>query len=94
MEVFLFELLWVGQVLLSLGIVAGLLFIDDIWGLDGVIHKTVFSLLAWIVFAVLLWGRHRLGWRGNTAIKGTLSGFALLIVGFYGVKFTLEYILS
>ena len=94
MEEFLFELLWVGQILLSLGIVAGLLFIDDIWGLDGVIHKTFFSILAWIVFAILLWGRHRLGWRGNTAIKGTLSGFALLIVGFYGVKFALEYIIT
>ncbi len=94
MEVFLFELLWVGQLLLSLGIVAGLLFFDDIWGRDGVIHKTFFSILAWIVFAVLLWGRHQLGWRGVTAIRGTLSGFALLLVGFYGSKFALEYIFS
>lgn len=94
MEQFLFELLWVGQVLLSLGIVAGLLFIDDIWGRHGVIHKTFFSILAWIVFAVLLWGRHQLGWRGVTAIRGTLSGFGLLIVGFYGSKIALEYILG
>ncbi|HJN95915.1 MAG: hypothetical protein CMQ15_00110 [Gammaproteobacteria bacterium] len=94
MEAFLFELLWVGQGLLSLGIVAGLLFIDDIWGIDGIIHKTVFSLLAWIVFAVLLWGRHQLGWRGVTAIRGTLTGFSLLIVGYYGSKLALEYIFS
>lgn len=94
MEVFLFELLWVGQILLSLGIVAGLLFVDDIWGRDGVIHKTFFSILAWIVFGVLLWGRHQLGWRGVTAIRGTLIGFGLLIVGFYGSKVALEYILG
>lgn len=94
MEVFLFELLWVGQVLLSLGIVAGLLFIDDIWGRDGVIHKTFFSILAWLVFAVLLWGRHSLGWRGLTAIRGTLIGFGLLILGFYGSKVAIEYILG
>lgn len=94
MEVFLFELLWVGQVLLSLGIVAGLLFVDDIWGRDGVIHKTFFSILAWIMFAVLLWGRHQLGWRGVTAVRGTLAGFGLLIVGFYGSKIALEYILG
>lgn len=94
MEVFLFELLWVGQILLSLGIVAGLLFVDDIWGRDGVIHKTFFSILAWIVFGVLLWGRHQLGWRGVTAIRGTLIGFGLLIVGFYGSKIVLEYILG
>ena len=94
MEVFLFELLWVGQILLGLGIVAGLLFMDDIWGRDGVIHKTFFSILAWIVFAVLLWGRHQLGWRGVTAIRGTLTGFGLLIIGFYGSKIALEYILG
>lgn len=94
MESFLFDLLWVGQVLLTLSIVAGLLFIGDIWGRDGVIHKTFFSILAWCVFAVLLWGRHQLGWRGTTAIKGTLSGFALLILGYYGTKIMLEYILS
>lgn len=94
MEAFLFELLWVGQVLLTLGIVAGILFIDDFWGLDGIPHKTVFSILAWVVFAILLWGRHQLGWRGQTAIRGTLGGFALLIAGYYGTKFVLEFILS
>lgn len=94
MEAFLFELVWVGQMLLTLTIATAFLFFDDIWGVDGVIHKTVFSLLAWVVFAVLLWGRHQLGWRGKTAIRGTLSGFALLIIGFYGVKFALEYLIS
>ena len=92
MEVFLFELLWVGQLLLSLGIVAGFVFINDIWGRDGVIHKSFFSALAWTVFAVLLWGRYHLGWRGVTAIRGTLCGFALLGVGFYGSKFVLEFL--
>jgi len=92
MEVLLFELLWVGQILLSLGIIAGLLFIDNIWGRHGVIHKTFFSILAWIVFAVLLWGRHQLGWRGVTAIRGTLTGFGLLIIGYYGSKIAIEYI--
>lgn len=94
MEVFLFELLWVGQLLLSLGIFVALIFIDDFWGRDGVPHKTVFSMLAWMVFAVLLWGRHQLGWRGVTAIRGTLSGFVLLIIGFYGTKFVFEYLLN
>lgn len=93
MEAFLFELLWVGQLLLSLGIIAGLVFIDDIWGRGGIIHKSFFSVLAWLVFAMLLWGRHQLGWRGNTAIRGTLFGFVLLILGFYGSKFVLEYLL-
>ncbi|MDO9319715.1 MAG: cytochrome c biogenesis protein CcsA [Gammaproteobacteria bacterium] len=93
MEAFLFELLWVGQVLLSLGIIAGFIFVEDMWA-QGLPHKTFFSLLAWMVFAALLWGRHKLGWRGTTAIRFTLTGFLLLIVGFYGSKFVLEYILS
>lgn len=94
MESFLFELLWVGQLLLSLGIVAGLFFVTDIWERPGVIHKTFFSMLSWVVFAVLLWGRHQLGWRGSTAIRGTLIGFALLIIGFYGSKFVIQYLLA
>ena len=49
--------------------------------------------MAWVVFAGLLIGRHRLGWRGKTAIKGTLTGFAFLLLGFYGSKFVLEFIL-
>lgn len=94
MESFLFELLWVGQLLLSIGIIAALVLMDDIWGREGIIHKTFFSTLAWLVFATLLWGRHRSGWRGVTAIRGTLIGFGLLIIGFYGSKFVLEYIVG
>lgn len=94
MEAFLFELLWVGQFLLTLTIATAFLFFDNVWGVDGVVHKTVFSSLAWIVFAVLLWGRHQMGWRGQAAIRGTLTGFALLIIAYYGVKFALEYIIN
>ena len=94
MEVFLFELLWVGQLLLSVGILAGFFFFEDVWGRDGVIHKTFFSVLAWVVFAALLWGRHRIGWRGTSAIRWTLVGFTFLITGFYGSKFALEFILG
>jgi len=79
---------------LSLAIVAGFIFVDTIWAIEGVPHKIFFSVLAWVVFAVLLWGRHHMGWRGRTAIRGTLIGFSLLLVGFYGSKFVLEYLLQ
>ncbi|MBC54542.1 MAG: phosphohydrolase [Gammaproteobacteria bacterium] len=92
MERLLFELIWVAQVLLSLGIIAGFMFVDEL-GLQGLPHKMFFSVLAWIVFAVLLWGRHQLGWRGTTAIRVTLTGFICLLLGFYGSKFVLEFIL-
>lgn len=92
MERLLFELIWAAQGLLSLAIIAGFVFVDDL-SAQGLPHKMFFSVLAWIVFAVLLWGRHQLGWRGNTAIRGTLIGFACLLLGFYGSKFVLEFIL-
>ena len=93
MEKLLFELLWIAQILLTLAIAAGFMFVEDLMA-QGLPHKTVFSLLAWTVFSVLLWGRYRLGWRGNTAIKGTLAGFALLLLGFYGSKIVIEFILG
>ncbi|ALO45900.1 cytochrome C assembly family protein [Pseudohongiella spirulinae] len=93
MEKLLFELLWVAQILLSGAILAGFVFVDDL-ATRGLAHKIVFSILAWVVFAILLWGRHQLGWRGNTAIRGTLGGFLLLLLGFYGSKFVIEYLLG
>ena len=69
METLLFELVWVGQVLLTIGIVIGVIYIDDIFA-QHLAHKTVLSLLAWSVFAGLLWGRHWIGWRGNIARIG------------------------
>jgi ABC-type uncharacterized transport system permease subunit len=93
MEKLLFELLWLTEVLLTVGIVAGFAFAQD-WSEQGLIHKMFFSILAWLVFAVLLWGRHQLGWRGNTAIRGTLAGFVCLLLGFYGSKAVIEFILG
>ena len=94
MEILLLELLWAGQALLSLAIVVGVFFISDVWSMDGIFHKSFFSVLAWLVFATLLWNHHRLGWRGTTMVRGTLAGFTLLLVGFYGSKFVLEYVLA
>ena len=94
METFLFELLLVGQLLLSVGIIAGFLFVEDIWTREGVIHKTFFSLLAWCVFSVLLIGRHQLGWRGVKAIRWTISGFALMLLAYFGTKIVLEYLIG
>ena len=47
-----------------------------------------------MVFGILLWGRHQLGWRGRTAYRWTLAGFAFLIVAYFGVKFVLELLLD
>ncbi|MEE8058480.1 MAG: cytochrome c biogenesis protein CcsA [Pseudomonadales bacterium] len=93
MEQMLFELIWIGLGLLTLSLVSGVLFIDNIFA-QHLVHKTFFSFSAWIIFAILLWGRHQLGWRGQTAIRWTLGGFVTLMVGYYGCKLVLEFILT
>jgi ABC-type uncharacterized transport system permease subunit len=93
MESLLFELLWAGQLLLSGAIVSGVIFLEDIFA-QHVLHKTVFTLLAWLIYSVLLWGRHSLGWRGYRAIRWTLVGFVMLMLAYFGSKVVLEFILN
>ena len=68
MERLLFRLIWLGEGLLLLAIASGAVFLEDMFA-QQLAHKTVLSILAWLVFAVLLWGRHHQGWRGVTAVK-------------------------
>lgn len=93
MESLLFSLIWTGFVLLSLAILSGFLTLDDLFA-QHLAHKTLLTLAAWMVFAVLLGGRYTLGWRGTIAIRFTLWGFGLLLLGFYGSKLVLEMILQ
>lgn len=93
MEHLLFELLWVGEVLLTLVIITGIFQIESI-SAQHLHHKIVFTALAWLIYAILLWGRHYLGWRGNSAIRWSLSGFASLALAYLGSKFVLEMILG
>jgi len=93
MENILFQILTVGFVLLSLSLFSGILFIKDIYA-QHLAHKTVFSIIAWLVFGILLWGRWRFGWRGRTAIRWTLSGFFFLMLAYFGTKLVLEILLQ
>ena len=92
METILFELLWVGEILLSIAILSGFVFLDDIFA-QQLVHKTVLTLVAWILFSVLLWGHYRLGWRSQTAVRLTIGGFLVLVLAFFGSKLVLELVL-
>tara|TARA_R110002050_G_scaffold57423_3_gene128903 strand:- start:60139 stop:60933 length:795 start_codon:yes stop_codon:yes gene_type:complete len=93
METTLFQLIAAGFILLTLGLTTGLFFIEDIFA-QHLIHKTILSLIAWCVFATLLQGRIRYGWRGKTAIKWTLVGFIFLVFAYFGSKFVLEFLIT
>jgi ABC-type uncharacterized transport system permease subunit len=88
-----FQALVAGFSILTLALFSGFIFVEDLFA-QHLIHKTVLSCLAWVVFAVLLFGRWRFGWRGRTAASWTLSGFALLALAYFGSKIVLEGILG
>ncbi|PWB53209.1 MAG: cytochrome C biogenesis protein [Nitrosomonadales bacterium] len=95
MEHLLFRILWGGFILLTLTLVSGMLFSEELFGKAlQLSHKTVFALISWCIYAALLGGRLRYGWRGRTAIRWTLSGFAALLLAYIGSKFVLEIILG
>ena len=91
-ESLLFRLIGAGFVLLTLTLLTGVLFVDNLFG-QHLVHKTVLSIVAWLVFGVLLYGRWRHGWRGTRAVNLTLVGMAVLALAFFGSKAVLELIL-
>ncbi|WP_075185613.1 cytochrome C assembly family protein [Teredinibacter haidensis] len=93
METLLFELVWAGEILLTLSIITGFLFTES-FAEQHLSHKAVFSMISWLIYALLLWGRHTLGWRGAAAIRWTLGGFAALMLAYFGSKLVLEIILG
>lgn len=93
MEQLLFKMIWAGFILLTLALTSGIIFLQDIFA-QHLVHKTSLSIVAWVVFAVLLWGRIQFGWRGKSAIRWTLSGFVVLMLAYFGSKLVLELILG
>lgn len=93
MESLLFDLLMTGFVILTVALGFGFFTIEHFFA-QHLAHKTVFSLMSWLVYAVLLVGHYAFGWRGQKAIRFTFIGFTLLALGFIGSKFVLEMILS
>ncbi|MGS1009028.1 cytochrome C assembly family protein [Achromobacter xylosoxidans] len=93
-EQLLFRIIWIGFIVLTLavgtGSVASMKLTGKILPFD---HKTVFTLLSWLTFGVLLAGRHIWGWRGRVALRWTLTGFGFLILAYTGSRFVLEMIL-
>jgi ABC-type uncharacterized transport system permease subunit len=93
LEDLLFKLIAAGFALLTVSLGSGMMFINDIFA-QHLVHKTILSIMAWLVFGILLWGRWRYGWRGSLAVRLTLAGIVLLLLSYFGSKFVLENILG
>lgn len=92
-----FRFIATGFVLLTATLLAGILFGNQLYGSSfrfRIDHKTVFSVLSWVTFAVLLVGRARFGWRGRRAVRVLYIGSALLLLAYVGSRFVLEIILG
>lgn len=92
-----FRFVEAGFVLLSATLLVGWLFSEQLYG-AGLSwkwnHKTIFSVLAWVVFAGLLIGRAKLGWRGLRAVRLLYVGCGLLLLGYVGSRFVMEVVLD
>jgi len=94
LESLLFRLIGLGFILLTLTLGTGMVNSEEIFGRAlSFSHKTVFAVISWFIFAALLAGRYFYGWRGRTALRWTLAGFAALLLAYVGSRFVLEVIL-
>jgi ABC-type uncharacterized transport system permease subunit len=89
----LFSVIAIGEAALTVAILVGLVFVTNLFA-QHLVHKTVLALTAWAIFACLLFGHWRFGWRGRTAARYTIAGFVVLAVAYFGSKFVLEILLG
>ena len=93
MEILLFRIIALGFITLSIALLSGMVYLEDMFA-QHIAHKTILSLVAWLLFATLLWGRWQFGWRGRIAIRWTYSGFIVLMLAYFGSKFVIELVLN
>ena len=88
-------MIWVAFALLTFAVISGSMISVAATGkwlpFD---HKTIFTLLSWVTFGILLTGRYTRGWRGRIALRYTLVGFALIVLSYTGSRFVVEVILQ
>jgi len=93
MENLLFKMIGLGFILLTISLISGIPYLEDIKQ-QHLGHKIILSTIAWFIFATLLWGRWKFGWRGQIAIRWTLGGFVLLMLAYFGSNLVLQIILQ
>ena len=94
MENFLFNINKFGFILLTITLGSGILFSEQVFETPLQLnHKTIFSILAWLIYGLLLAGKKLNGWRGRKSIYISLTAFLFLLLSYLGSKFVLEIIL-
>ena len=88
METFLYQLIWISVVLLSIVIATSLWFFGTLFTLQ-LWTKSLLVLLSWAVLVGLLIGRYAFGWRDITVVRMTTLGFFSLLIA-YMITLTLS----
>jgi len=92
-ERYLLQLLTSGFILMTLSLILVSLLPSEITQTQ-VLHKVILTLLSWFILAILVFGYYLRGWRGVFAAKWTLIGVFLLMLGYFGSKLVLEFIIG
>jgi len=89
----LFTILAVGTLFLFASELIGLAFLDGFFAKEKM-HKTVLSLIALLIYTVILLGHYLQGWRGHRVLVLTITASALLTLSYFGSRFVKEFLLS
>ncbi len=92
-EHLMFQLVRAGMLVLTMALFSAIPLVEDIV-VQQRAHTAVLSIISWLIFAALLWGRHQYGWRGRTAVRWTLAGFIALFLSYFGSRFVVEFLVS
>jgi ABC-type uncharacterized transport system permease subunit len=83
-----------GFALLTLTLISGVLISEQLIGRALTFdHKTIFSILSWVMFGALLTARRISGWRGRAALRWVLASFVALLLAYVGSRFVFEVLL-
>lgn len=88
----LFLILSVGTIMLFISQIIGFTFLDGLLAKEKA-HKTVLSLIAFAIYALILWGHYIKGWRGHRVLVPMLSASILLTLAYFGSRFVKEYLI-
>ena len=92
-ERLLFGITFAGFLFLLVAVSSGFAFVENLFA-QHLVHKTALSLLALVLFGLLLAGRVFAGWRGQRAVYLYLWGFLILCLAYFGSRFILEEVLG
>jgi len=86
-----YHLITLGFPLLTLAMITGVIWANSAWGSywrwD---PKEVWSLITWLIYALVLHLRLSIGWRGKKAAILSIAGFIIVIFAFIGVSLILK----